>query len=202
MTRAIVPIVEGKADADAIRILLMRILHSVNVYDVLVARPFRLARTRVKRENEIERTVTLAVKPPDREKVSAVLVIMDSDDDCPAALGPELLRRCKSVTQLPVAVVLAKKEFESWFLGAKESLRGVRGIRNDATAPQNPEEIRGAKGQLSRNMEGSRHYRCAVDQAVLANKMDLELARQRCPSFDKLVRDVRKLLSSLARAGN
>jgi hypothetical protein len=101
---------------------------------------------------------------------------------------------------LPVAVVLAKKEFEGWLLGAKESLRGVRGIRGDATAPPRPEDIRGAKEHLSANMLAGRRYLAVDDQPAMAERMDLAIVGERCPSFAKLRRDVRWLVSQVRAA--
>jgi hypothetical protein len=82
-------------------------------------------RNKVVREGELERAITQAVR--DRPGVAAVIVILDADDDCPAELGGLLLNRSVTATDKPVGVVLAKREFEAWFLGAKESLRGKRG---------------------------------------------------------------------------
>ncbi|MGH7342125.1 MAG: DUF4276 family protein, partial [Candidatus Rokuibacteriota bacterium] len=82
-----------------------------------------------------------------------MLVVLDSDDDDTAVLRSELLERCRQATPLPVSVVLARRELEAWFLGAKESLRGICGIRHDAVAPDDPESIRGAKERLTQNMD-------------------------------------------------
>lgn len=84
---------------------------------------------------------------------------------------------------------------EAWFLGSKDSLRGVCGIRTDANAPEGPETIRGAKERLSRNMEGGRRYIEVVDQPVLAARMDLDLARQRCLSFRRLITGLERILA-------
>ena len=99
-----------------------------------------------------------------------------------------MLKRAQCTTQLPVAVVLAKSELESWFLGAKESLRGVRGIREDAISPLNPEDIRGAKEHLSGNMRGNRIYNVVDDQPAFAEKFNIQDARARCQSLEKLVK--------------
>lgn len=40
-------------------------------------------------------------------------VLLDADDDCPAELGPSLLKRCREATGLPVAVVGADREFHA-----------------------------------------------------------------------------------------
>ena len=122
---------------------------------------------------------------------------MDCDDDDPKILGPELLARAKKVRpDRFVSVVLAKREFESWFLAAAESLRGHRGLPKDLQAPLDPESIRGAKEWLATRFEPRRRYVETVDQPALAKLFDLLQAR-RAPSFDKLFRDVQAALADV-----
>jgi hypothetical protein len=126
----IVAIVEGHGDANAVPVLLSRILRFMNVDAVHPDKPIRLKRQRIVKEGELEKAITqLAMKK--RRNAGAILVLLDADKNCPALLGPELLRRAQRVTHLPVAVVLAKKEFEAWFLGCLESFRGFMGIPAD-----------------------------------------------------------------------
>jgi hypothetical protein len=94
-----------------------------------------------------------------------------------------------------VAVAAATRELETWFLGAKESLRGVRGIRANATSPADPETIRGAKERLTANMEGNRRYHEVDDQPAFADKVDLTLALERCPSLQRLALGLRAMLT-------
>jgi len=198
MIPAIVPIVEGQAEVEAVPVLLRRILEVLEAHHVEVARPFRVGRYKVVKEGELERAIQNAMK--DRENVEAILIVLDADDDCPAELGPDLARRSRAVAAgKPSAVVLAKRELEAWFLGAKRSLRGVRGIRPDAEPPPDPEGIRGAKEALSRNMDGCR-YLAVDDQPALAAEMDLGLCRTACASFDRLVREVERLVCSMPGA--
>lgn len=195
MNPAIVPIVEGQSEVQSVPVLLRRLLGDMPAHQIEVARPFRVKRTQVVREGQMERAVLQACRS--RERAAAVLVLLDADDDCPAKLGPSLLERCRTATGLPVAVVLAKSELEAWFLGAKESLRGVRGIRDSATAPEDPEQIRDAKGRISQNMDGKRYLE-VDDQPALAASMDFDLARKRCPSFAKLQREVAQLAKQIS----
>jgi len=182
--------VEGQSEVEAVPILLRRLLAEMGLSSVIVARPFRVKRTKVVRPGELERTVEQAVRS--RTNVGAVLLIMDADDDCPAQLGPFLAQRARQSTSVPVSVVLAAREFEAWFLGAKESLRGQRRIRPDAVAPQNPEAIRGAKEELTSNMSGSR-YLPVDDQPFFAQAMDIAMARAQCPSLARLFRELERL---------
>ena len=192
---AIVPIVEGFAEVESIPVLFRRILAHQNVRGIRIERPFRVKRNRIVRPQELERAVTLAIS--DRPDVAGVIVVLDSDDDCPSRLGPELLVRARAATALPIAIVLAQKELECWFLGAKESLRGTRGIRPDSSPPPDPEAIRGAKERLTQNMIARRRYLAVDDQAALAETMDLSQAEARCPSFARLVQKLHHIAQTI-----
>jgi hypothetical protein len=121
-----------------------------------------------------------------------VLVLLDADDDCPAQLGPRLLTWAGR-GNLPVSVVLAKVEFEAWFLAAAASIAGHRGLCEPLVPPADPEAVHDAKGWLSRNMLEGRRYSETLDQPALAAMFDLDQAR-RADSFDKFHREVRRLL--------
>jgi uncharacterized protein DUF4276 len=198
MKRVIAIIVEGHAEVEAVPVLLRRMFAQAGVSNIQVARPFRVKRNRVVKVGELERAISLTLRA--RVGVSGIMVLLDSDDDCPAELAVQLLSRAKKTTQIPVSVVLAHREFECWFLGSKESLRGVNGIVESATAPVNPENIRGAKEHLTRNMTGGRRYLAVDDQVTFAARFDLDIARQRCPSLNKCFRDVQRLLDGMGAA--
>ena len=180
MNVSIVPIVEGYSEVQSVPILLRRIRDELNAYNVDISRPFRIKRNKVVLEGELEKAIRQATR--DRTNVGGFIILLDADDDCPAELGPQLLERGKNETNIPVAVIFAMKEFEGWFLGAKESLRGISGVKTDAEAPDNPESIRGAKGCLGANMLNKRYLE-VDDQPAFTAQMDLELAEQRCPSL-------------------
>jgi hypothetical protein len=122
-----------------------------------------------------------------------VLVFLDADNDCPATLGPQLKKRAMAVAQgHNVLIIIAKCEFEAWFLAAAESLRGKQGLRDDLAAPPEPESIRGAKEWLRKNMAKERRYSESLDQAKLVGAMDLGAA-WRCQSLDRLCREIVRL---------
>ena len=192
-------IVEGEGEVAAVPILVRAI--AANLYPELaieIPRPIRVNRYQVIKDGELEREVELAA-----QKISgqgAIFIIFDSDDDCPAELGPTLLDRASQVrSDLPIAVVLANHEFEAWFLAAAESLRGKRGLKNDIHSPRAPEAIRNAKGWLSERMGDNRTYRETRDQPALTALFDLEQARQ-ANSFDKCYREIVRLLDELRKA--
>lgn len=195
MSARIVAIVEGYGEVKAVPVLLNKILDWMNVYTVRPDKePIRKKRQKIVKQGELEKAIELAVKR--RQNVGALLVLLDADDDCPATLGPELLARAEKATNLPVAVVLAKKEFEAWFLGCLESFRGFMGIPADAQALPNP-EIVGAKGRIEGLCHGM-NYSPTLHQAEFVSRMDLSLCRERCPSFDKFFRDVEALVNAVA----
>ena len=196
MTIQIGCIVEGHGEVEAVPLLIRRI--AADLYPelgVIIPRPIRIAKNKLLQANGLEQWVEIVSVRIGAQ--GAIFVILDSDDDCPAELGPDLLHRASQVhTGLPIAVVLAKCEFEAWFLAAAESLRGRRGLRNDLNPPDNPEGIRGAKEWLSHQMERSRTYSETQDQPALAALFDIEQARQ-ADSFDKCHRDIMRLLDEL-----
>ncbi|HEX8674203.1 MAG TPA: DUF4276 family protein [Longimicrobium sp.] len=177
---SIISIVEGFAEVSSVPVLLRRL-------GVEPATPFRVHRNLFVKPGELERTLRLATRA--RADPSAVLVLLDADDDCPAQLAPALLARARAVTSLPVSVVFAVREIEAWFLGGIESLRGYRGIAADAVWTDDPERPRGAKGRVEEMMSG-RGYVDRADQPALMAKLDIAAARLRCPSLDKLLRDL------------
>jgi hypothetical protein len=190
-------IVEGHGEIDAVPIAIRRIAQHLDPGLVVkIHQPFRVPRNKLVKEGELERAVELAARRAGKD--GAVFIVLDSDDECPATLGPALLARARKVrSDLPVSVVLAKREFEAWFLAAAESLRGRRGLADDLDGPPDPESIRGAKEWLSGHMPKDRRYVETLDQPALAAYFDLVRAR-RADSFDKFFREVQKALTTLA----
>ena len=188
-------VVEGHGECEAVPILIRRIAYRLDPgLDVQVPHPVRIPKSKLLKPGELERAVQLAAMLVEAE--GGILVILDSDDDCPATLAPNLLTRARTARgDLPSAVVVPNKGFESWFLAAARSLRGYKGLPEDLEAPPQPEAIRGAKEWLNqRVITGA--YSANVDQASLASVFDLELARL-APSFDKCYREVVRLLETL-----
>jgi len=192
---SILPIVEGQSEESSVPILLRRIRDEMGAFHTQIARPFRVKRNKIVKKGELERAINYGVR--NRENIGAILILLDADDDCPAFLGAKLKNRGEQVTDLPLAVVIANKELEGWFLGGKESLRGMRSIRQDASPPPDPEGIRGAKEKLTKNMHAGARYIEVDDQPAFAAELDFDLTKTRCPSFNKFLREVKTLFSCL-----
>lgn len=199
---SIYPIVEGHGEVAATPILLRRFAHEVfEEYEFNVLAPYRLPKGRMDARPHLENAVTLARRKLSQyDGIHAILILRDADDDCPGRDAPALLARAEEIARpVPVSVVFAKSEYESWFLAAIHSLRSDRRIAEDAEAPTNPESIRGAKEHLQRYcMIAGATYSATVDQPALTDTFSFEEARQACPSFDKLWRDLERLFQQEA----
>ena len=194
----IAAIVEGHGECEAIPVLIRRIALTINpgfVPDVLP--PIRVLASRLLKTSELERSVEFAARK--LRGNGGILVLLDCDWDqcCPAREAPALLDRARTArSDILISVILAKQEYEAWFLAAAESLRGKRGLPEDLQTPADPENIRAAKEWLSRHMPRGRSYAETTDQAAFTSQFDLEMAR-RSDSFDKCYRDIRAMLEIL-----
>lgn len=190
----IASIVEGHGEVAAVPVLLRRIAARVSpelVVDVLS--PFRIQRQRFTKPGEVERGVEFVARRSGNE--GRILILLDANSDCPRDAAHRILERAhESRGDRRVRVVLAQMEYEAWFLATATSVAGRRGIRSDIAPPTNPEGIRDAKGWISARMVPGRSYSPSTDQPALTAVFDLDAARSRAPSFDKLYRDVESLL--------
>lgn len=184
---AISCIVEGHGEVGALPILLRRIgsWRSPGHY-IAIPTPIRVHRDRfLNREDECSRHLQLAASKCGED--GWILVVLDSDDDCPIELATKVLERArKKIPHRRISVVLAVREFEAWFIGSARSLRGCRGFAvTDEELDIDAEIPRNAKGWLRQRMVGG-VYGEVTDQTAFAAQMDLEEAHARCRSFQKL----------------
>lgn len=184
---------EGHGEVSAIPILLRRIATLIAPGVALeVSRPIRERRQRLLKEGELERAVDFAARQAGAD--GRILILLDADSDCPGLLAPRILTRARLARpDRPIRVVMAKIEYEAWFLAAAHSIAGHREIDPSTTAPPEPESIVDAKGWLTSRMPAGRSYRETLDQPALTSVFDLTAARS-APSFDKFWRDVTSLL--------
>lgn len=186
-------IVEGQGDELAVPTLIHRVAREVlPEVQIVVRRPIRVARNRITKSDELKKYITMAADYT--EEGDGILVLLDANGDCPMELGSELLRKSKAIRpDRLIRVVLAKREYESWFLASADSLRGHYGIGLTCTAPPNPEEIQNAKGWISKRMSSRRAYNPTIHQKGMTRIIDLNMARK-SRSFAKLYSDVEYLL--------
>ena len=176
---AIVPIVEGPGDLYAAPILLRRVLYEQMGVSIDVKSP-KKAKDRGALIKRLENFLAYA---RNTSGCKAILVLLDSDKDCPKELGTELARRARAAgIRLPVAVVCAKREYENWFLASDEAFT------------EEAEEFGGAKAWLTNRMPPGLAYKETKDQAALSATMDIEGAFQASRSFRRLCNALEELV--------
>ena len=192
-------IVEGHGEVTAAPVLLRRLLWDcAQSYGVDVGNPvIRRTQSQLRREADVCDAVRLALAQPD---CPAVLVLFDGEDECPVELAALVRGWAQAAAgQIPCEVVIAYREYETWFLAALESLRGRCRIAEDASAPANPELKRDAKGALEEFMPSGASYAPTIHQQKLSAVFDMSLAHQRNRSFRKLTKAVGDLLLQLGQ---
>lgn len=191
----IAAVVEGHGDVSAVPVLVRRIAQEIAPGALLITPPaIRIPKGTLVKPEQLERAVELAARKV--APAGGVLIVVDADDDCPRDLGPELLTRARAARgDRALSVVVPVREFEAWFVGRAQDLRGYKGIAADLVAPPQPESIRGAKEWLSARMTEAR-YSEPVDQPAMADLIDLQGARY-MGSFDKLYRDISAMVTAL-----
>jgi hypothetical protein len=189
------PIVEGYGEVAAVPILLRRLRDQCQAFGIEVNRPIRATRSQLVREDTLKQRVKLALL---QEHCGAILITFDADDDCPRDLAPVIQNWANEESgPVPSAVVMANREYEAWFLASIESLRGLRGIRNDAASHPNPEVPRAAKHALEECMIEGANYSETVDQPALTAAFEMERAYARCRSFRRFVNAFGSLVPAL-----
>jgi hypothetical protein len=190
----IASVVEGHGERDAVPKLLHRIATELGALLRTSKPPSRMPRSRLVAPQGIENAVN--AKAIEVKGAGGILVLIDADDDCPAELGPRLLQRARAARpDKRIAVALANREFEAWFLASAPSLAGQLGFPDPFLAPADPEIPRGCKELLTKARARGFPYRETVDQTALTSAFDMKMARENSPSFDKFYRDVSWLLA-------
>lgn len=191
-------IVEGHGEVQAVPILIRRIAAELDPATAVNVDPvLRVPASCLRKNGELERQVERAARKMQGNGGILILIDCDWDGGCPAEEGPALVRRAHSArSDMPISVVLAKKEYEAWFIAAAESLRGQRGLPQGLFSDPSPEDIRGAKEWLSRQMPRGRRYSETTDQPAFTAVFDMNIAR-RADSFDKCYREIIGLIKHL-----
>lgn len=211
--RRIIPIVEGHGEERAVPCLLQRWLEHrqfhkyFEIPDLAINAKgcgrLKAAHDRV-RHIGIEHYINAAL----RNKPDAILVVIDADEECinrehGNGLGPELLARAKAVaSHVPLAVVVANREYEAWFLASLTAIRAADLLPNNTwlpfQGPLYPESPRDCKGLITKLM-GYR-YEETVHQLALTRGLTFSpRAKYRSPSYGKLLRDLERITHEARR---
>jgi hypothetical protein len=186
----IAPIVEGHGEVQAVPILLRRLAAEAMPTAQLSLNPaLRVkAGSFVNDDNYFKKYLELAARKVKPWPNSCVLILLDCEDECPAKLGPCLFEKAKACrSDVTIIVILAYREYETWFLAAARSLRGVCGLPAHLDPPDNPELYRDAKGWLSGKMN------LPYNETNHQPRLTAAFAFQEAMAVDSFARAVQKL---------
>jgi hypothetical protein len=202
--RKLVTIVEGHGEARAVPVLTYRWLHQRGLTGEFFVPDIAIntkgcGKMKAPHDPRTHRGIEHYVRQALRARPAAILVILDADDECihrphGKKLGPELLKRARFAADgVPVAVVVANREFEAWFLADLEALCKAGAVQGTAVeAPEDLEARAGCKAAMGRLLGES--YEPTLHQPTLARALSFSAAaRTASPSFDKLVRELERL---------
>ena len=196
---SIVAIVEGQGEENAVPGLVRRILRErLCRYDIsrLNAIP---AKGKANLLSKFERLIGYALQ----KNCDAILVLVDADGECPLEESAELAERAAALNlTIPVAIVYANSEYETWFICSlsEENGEGIRvrlGIPESVIAPDNAESIRGAKEWLINNMPRDMKYQETENQENLTYHIDMNLTHGNSRSFRRLCHAVEELVHAI-----
>ena len=197
----IIPIVEGSGEELAIAKLIYKVLIGLERYDVQVGRPINAKGcSNIKKVGGLEQWIRYAALESD---CKGVLVLVDSDEDCPKKLAGDFVRRIQAMgIQQSVGVVVANREYEAWFLASLESIAGEKldgqvTFPSELRYPGDVEIKRGVKEWLSRHLPSSRIYKETTDQPAMTQMIDIELAKSRSRSFRRLCHAVEEMAAAM-----
>jgi hypothetical protein len=194
----VAPIVEGHGEFLCVGNLLRRIWYELlGGQFIEVQKPIRHHQGTLLQPEGMSRAIRLALKslntPPSTDP-SLVLVLIDSEGECPARLGPDLLNVAKRVDpRADVACVLAHVMYETWFVAASSSLASFLDL-GSADPPLDPEGMELGKSWIAKRVRGPKYVE-TFHQSKMTSAMDLAQCRTASPSFDKLCRELEKRLS-------
>jgi hypothetical protein len=172
MTTTVASIVEGDGEVAALPVLLLRLsLWKTPEAVTKMLPPIRVRKDKfLNQDTEFNRHVLLAAAKCG--STGWILILLDSDDDCPADVGAQILKRANTVApHRRIAVVLANREYEAWFMAGH--------------AAQDAELKRDAKGWVGHYLlDGT--YRERTDQPKISATVDLPTVFANSRSFRKL----------------
>ncbi|GAB4205223.1 MAG: hypothetical protein OHK0022_31110 [Roseiflexaceae bacterium] len=189
----LVPIVEGHGEVEAVQVLLRAIFVRMELWDWQVAKPNRIGGLGKLRKELPNLLWRLVAAPP----CDAILVLNDCDDGCPVEEARFLARIARSAAiPCPVAITLACREYEAWFLASLSTIAGNCNLPADLVYPGDVEGRRDVKGWLSDQMPQGVIYKETEHQVRMTSHLDIEQALARSRSFQRLCHAVDELVQA------
>ncbi len=142
-TRTVASVVEGHGDVKALPVLARRVAEAVGVFDLTIPQPHRCPRNEMialgpSAGPDLVRVMRFQAARAGRAGV--LLVVVDADDDEPAAVASVIVEVAAALP-CPTIAVPATREYEAWFLAALESLQSHPLIRDDAEWAGDPRSL-------------------------------------------------------------
>jgi hypothetical protein len=193
----IVPVVEGDGDLLSVQRLLARLIIDLQIYDVSIHGSIHLARTEMVKKDPFLNRMNAARKLGG----DAVLFVFDADKSCARDVIPDMHQWAKeNMSDLPCGNVMARREYEVWFLASMETMRGAN-LGKNKSIPESfsyPYPVEQVSSPKSRFQEYG--YKETLHQHILTSKIDFALAYRRSSSFRKLVQEVCRILVELGKS--
>lgn len=197
----IVPIVEGPGEVEAVPALLWKLLAERERYDIQIGEPQNAHGCgNLTAPGGLEKFVKNAWTKRD---CGAVLILMDAEEQCAMQLASEFSRRILAMgVRFTVATVIAKSEYEAWFLASLETIAGEKlGKRQCLPAglsySDNVEDRVGVKGWITRQLSEERIYKETLDQVAMTRLLDPVKARERSRSFCRLCHTLEQVVEAI-----
>jgi Domain of unknown function (DUF4276) len=210
--KKLVLFVEGPGDAEAVPLLVNRLLADQDPWDyvILDPAPFTVGGLpKLVRDDARDWVRLLKAAAKTRRPLGGVLLVIDGDVErirgkqfCAQVVAKYLSQKAVEAgagSLFSVGTVFALREYESWLIAGADSYAGKRlpdgrsGLNPNATAPTGDLEstLRDAKGWLRRNMVSG--YKPTTDQKAPTQVVDLNTIRARN------LRSFRRVESALAQ---
>jgi hypothetical protein len=191
----LVPIVEGYGEVSAVPNLLRRILWQMTRYDIQIAHAKNAnGRTNLIKTGGLERFVQYAWKEPE---CGAILVLIDSEGDCPVDIARDFSRRIEAMGILfPVVIVIAHRMYEAWLLASIATISGHLDLPAGLHPPPDVEAVRDPKAWIDRQFPSGRAYKETQDQDAMTHLMDFALVLN-ARSFRRLLHAIEEALEAI-----
>ena len=191
MQKKIGVLVSGRGEEEAIPLLLRRVLHEyLSEYAIQPGDMLRKAETQLlhRKQDVLERTIQRLARKND-----AILIVVDSEDDCPAQLGPEFQARARAAyadERVPIFFVCVYRELETWFIHDAMNLFGVEPLAD-------PYSRRDAKGWIKHSTD-LRGYSEVLHSPRLCGQLELLELMERSDSFRVFVDRIERIVAALS----
>ena len=123
-----------------------------------------------------------------------VLILVDAEKDDPKRVAGDIRSHAIGLPEPPARVIcLAVRSYESWFAASVDSLRSEIDVSNPEPAMDDTRVETLGQPWLKQRRQ---RYSETIDQPRMTSKMNLQLCRNRSPSFDDLVGAISEVLET------